>query len=90
MTRTLQPAPAAAAAGKWAGVYKSKLITIDEAVSKIRSDQDVVVAQFASEPQGLMSRFHTAAAENVRVFSVLTLKPYDFYMRPDMKGRFEL
>jgi hypothetical protein len=24
------------------------------------------------------------------VFSVLTLKPYDFYMKPEMKGHFEL
>jgi len=78
--------------GKWVEAYKSRLITIDEAVAKIRSDWDVIVAQCASEPQGLMSRLHTAAGrvENVRVFSVLTLKPYDFYMKPEMKGRFEL
>ncbi len=78
--------------GKWAEVYKSKLVAIDEAVSNIRSDWDVIVAQCASEPQGLMSRFHIVApsVENVRVFSVLTLKPYDFYMKPEMKGRFEL
>ena len=92
MTQTSTPDTAAPAAGRWAGVYKSKLISIDEAVSKLRSDWDVIVAQCASEPQGLMSRFHTMAdrVENVRVFSVLTLKPYDFYMKPEMKGRFEL
>ncbi|OGS45356.1 MAG: acetyl-CoA hydrolase [Elusimicrobia bacterium RIFOXYB2_FULL_62_6] len=76
----------------WAGTYKRKLISIDEAVSRIKSGDDVIVAQCASEPQGLMSRFHTVAdkVENVRVFSVLTLKPYDFYMKPEMKGKFEL
>ena len=76
---------------KWAAVYKEKVITIDEAVSKIKPGWDIVAAQCASEPQGLMSRLHRAeGAENVRVFSVLTLKPYDFYMKPEMKGRFEL
>jgi acyl-CoA hydrolase len=76
----------------WLDVYKHKRIAIDEAVSKIRSDSDVIVGQCASEPQGCMERFHIVAdkVENVRVFSVLTLKPYDFYMKPEMKGHFEL
>ncbi|MGA2977686.1 MAG: acetyl-CoA hydrolase/transferase C-terminal domain-containing protein [Spirochaetia bacterium] len=77
---------------QWKDLYKSKLVDIDTAVSRIASMNDVVVAQCASEPQGCMSRFHIVAdrVEDVRVFSVLTLKPYDFYMKPEMKGRFEL
>ena len=73
-------------------LYRSKLITPDEAATRIRSDNDVIVAMCASEPQGCMARFHTVAdrVENVRVFSCLTLKPYDFYMKPEMKGHFEL
>lgn len=73
-------------------VYRSKLITIEEAVRLIRSDSDIVVAQCASEPQGCMAQFHKAKAwaSDVKVFSVLTLKPYDFYMQPEMKGHFEL
>ncbi len=73
-------------------IYRSKLVDIDTAVSKIGSGDDIVVAMCASEPQGCMSRFHTVAdrVENARVFSCLTLKPYDFYMRPEMKGHFEL
>jgi acyl-CoA hydrolase len=72
--------------------YQSKLVAIDEAVSHIQSDSDVIVAQCASEPQGCMSRFHIMGdrVENVRVFSVLTLKEYDFYMKKEMKGHFEL
>jgi len=72
--------------------WAEKLITADEAAAKIKSGDDVVVAQCASEPQGCMSRFHTAAprVKDVRVFSVLTLKPYDFYVKPEMKGHFEL
>jgi len=73
-------------------VYQQKLISIEEAVGLIRSDSDIIVAQCASEPQGCMSKFHLAKAwaTEVKVFSVLTLKPYDFYMLPEMKGYFEL
>ncbi len=77
---------------EWRDQYKSKLTDIDSAVARIESGNDVIVAQCASEPQGCMSRFHIIADQvrDVRVFSVLTLKPYDFYMKPEMKGRFEL
>jgi len=73
-------------------LYRSRLVSADDAVQHIGSDNDVIVAMCASEPQGCMSRFHIVAdrVENVRVFSCLTLKPYDFYMRPEMKGHFEL
>jgi acyl-CoA hydrolase len=39
-----------------------------------------------------MSKFHLAKdrVENVNVFSVLTLKAYEFYINPEMKGHFEL
>jgi acyl-CoA hydrolase len=72
--------------------YQEKLISIEEAVGLIKSDTDIIVAQCASEPQGCMSKFHLAAdrVTDVKVFSVLTLKPYDFYMNPEMKGHFEL
>lgn len=73
-------------------IYQSKIISIEEAVAYIQSDTDVIVAQCASEPQGCMSKFHLVAdrVQNVKVFSVLTLNPYDFYMKPEMKGKFEL
>ena len=73
-------------------IYLKKLISAEEAVSHIKSDSDIIVAQCASEPQGCMSKFHLAKewAVDVKVFSVLTLKPYDFYMLPEMKGHFEL
>lgn len=74
-------------------IYKEKLISIEQAISFIKSDTDIIVAQCASEPQGCMSKFHLAkerGVTDVKVFSVLTLKPYDFYMKPEMKGHFEL
>ncbi len=73
-------------------IYNEKLISIEDAVKLIKSDTDIIVAQCASEPQGCMSKFHLAKdrVTDVKVFSVLTLKPYDFYMKPEMKGHFEL
>lgn len=77
---------------KWDDEYRAKLRPIDEAIQCIKSGYDLVVGQCASEPQGTMARLHTLApaVRDVRVFSVLTLKPYDFYMKPEMKGHFEL
>jgi acyl-CoA hydrolase len=68
------------------------MVSIEEAVRQIKSNDDVIVAQCASEPQGCMDQFHIlkGEVENVRVFSVLTLKPYEFYANPEMKGTFEL
>ncbi|MFP3958951.1 MAG: hypothetical protein ACLFUX_02165 [Spirochaetaceae bacterium] len=76
----------------WNDQYRSKLVGIEEAVKTIKSNDDVIVAQCASEPQGCMDKFHIVKdqVENVRVFSVLTLKPYEFYANPEMKGHLEL
>ncbi len=73
-------------------IYQKKLISIEDAIQFIKSDTDIIVAQCASEPQGCMSKFHLAKdrVQDVKVFSVLTLKPYEFYMNPEMKGHFEL
>lgn len=73
-------------------IYESKLIPLEKMPDLLVSDSDVIVAQCASEPQGCMSKFHLAKdrVRDVKVFSVLTLKPYDFYMLPEMKGHFEL
>ncbi|PKP11047.1 MAG: 4-hydroxybutyrate--acetyl-CoA CoA transferase [Bacteroidetes bacterium HGW-Bacteroidetes-4] len=73
-------------------LYQSKLISTEQVADLIQSNTDIIVAQCASEPQGCMSKFHLAKdrVENVNVFSVLTLKPYEFYINPEMKGHFEL
>ena len=71
--------------------YTKKLISVDDAIQKIESNMEIVVA-VSSEPQGLMEKFHLAAdrVENVKVFSVLTRRPYEFIVNPAMKGHFEL
>lgn len=76
----------------WNGEYKRRLKSIDDAVAMIKPDDDIVVAMCASEPQGLMASFHKVAdsVRNVKVFSCLTQKPYEFYMKPEMRDIFEL
>jgi acyl-CoA hydrolase len=72
--------------------FEQKTISIESAVDLIQSDMDLVVAQCASEPQGVMAQFHLAGnrVKNVNVFSVLTLGAYQFYIDPKMKGHFKL
>lgn len=72
--------------------YQSKLIEASQVPDFIISDSDIIVGQCASEPQACMAQFHLAKdkVSNVKVYSVLTLNPYDFYMKPEMKGHFEL
>jgi len=73
-------------------IYQKKLISIEQAVNLIESNFDVVTAQAASEPQGCMAKFHLVKDKvtNVNVFCLLTLKAYDFFMKAEMKGHFNL
>jgi acyl-CoA hydrolase len=74
-------------------IYRGKLISAERAADLIDSDCDIIVAQAASEPQGCMSQFHRVAergVKNVKVFGVLTLKGYPFFMDPRMKGHIKL
>lgn len=72
--------------------YRNKLITAKEVADLIVSDSDIIVGQCASEPQGCMEQLHLAKdrVKDVKIYSVLTLKAYDFYIKPEMKGHFEL
>lgn len=73
-------------------LYRQKLITPQEAVQKVQSNNEIVVAVAASEPPSLLSQLHTIAdrVDNVSVLMTLTLGEYDFYMQPQMKGKFTL
>ena len=73
-------------------LYKRKLMTAEEAVRKIHSHDEIIVAVAASEPPGLLSKLHTVKdqVEDVSVVMVLPLGEYDYYMKPEMKGHFML
>ena len=76
----------------FAELYKRKLMTAEEAVRKIHSHDEIVVAVAASEPPGLLGKLHTVKdqVEDVSVVMVLPLGEYDYYMKPEMKGHFML
>lgn len=73
-------------------LYKRKLITAEEAVRKVASNDEIVVGLAASEPTVLLSKLHTIKeqVENVSILMTLTLGEYDFYMKPEMKRHFLL
>ena len=73
-------------------IYRSKLISADEAVRHIASDNDVIVGHVRLRAPGLHVRVpHGGRPGGERAgVLLLTLKPYDFYMKPEMKGHFEL
>lgn len=70
--------------------YKQKVITIEEALSYIQSGQHVVVALAGAEPQGVMSKMHTIAdrVQDVIVSTCLNMQNYEFFVNPDMAGKF--
>lgn len=71
---------------------REKMIPAKQVAQLLKSDTDIIVSMCASEPQTTMAQLHHAAprVERVNVFSCLTLKPYDFFMNPSMRGHFQL
>ena len=71
--------------------YQRKLIRIDAALAKIKSDDCVISALGAAEPNGLLEQLHTIAPRvtNVSVSTVLPMRPFKWFMDPAMKGHFE-
>ena len=71
-------------------LYKSKLLTIPEAVSLVQSHQTIGTSMAASEPTGLMTELgkHKDRLEDVTVWVCLPLRLYDFVLRPEMAGHF--
>jgi acyl-CoA hydrolase len=70
--------------------YKNKYIGIDEALSKIQSNQSVISALGAAEPAGMLEQLHAIAerVENVQVSTCLPVHPVKWFSDPAMKGHF--
>ncbi len=71
-------------------LFRSKLISIPEAVSKLQSHQTLSVAMAASEPPGLLTELgkQRDRLEDVHVWLCLPMGSYDFILDPGMDGRF--
>jgi acyl-CoA hydrolase len=71
-------------------IYKSKLLSVPEAVALVQSHQTVGTAMAAAEPAGLLTELakHRDRLEDVTVWVCLPLRRYDFILKPEMSGHF--
>jgi acyl-CoA hydrolase len=71
-------------------IYRSKLLSIPEAVGLVQSRQCVATAMAAAEPTGLLTELgnHRDRLEDVTVWVCLPLRLYDFILKPEMSGHF--
>jgi len=70
--------------------YQHKVISIEEALSKIKSNDFVISALAGAEPKGILEQLHTIAprVRNVNVATCLPLHKGKWYTDPAMKGHF--
>lgn len=71
--------------------YKSKLITVDDALGLIKSGDKIVTGFGAGEAQSILGRLHEIRdeVENVGVWMSMTFPQYEFFSKPEMAGHFE-
>jgi len=71
-------------------IYQRKLVSVEEALRKIKSGQEVVCGMIACEPAAMLSQLHTIKdrVEDVSVVTALLMNEYEFFMNPEMKGHF--
>lgn len=71
--------------------YRNKLITLDEALAKVKPNIDIVVGLAAIEPMDFLSRLHEIKdrVENVNILTCLNMGNYKFTSEPDMAGHFK-
>ena len=70
-------------------LYKRKLISLEEAVRLVQSNQKICTAMAASEPAGLLTALagRKDELENVTIVSCLIMRDYEIF-KPEMTGRF--
>lgn len=70
--------------------YQDKLLSLQDAVAMIQSNQTVCVAMAGAEPPGLLEELGRQAErlENVTTWTCLPMRAYDIFTRPEMEGRF--
>ena len=70
--------------------YKAKLITVEQALDKIKSGDDVVSALAAAEPRSILEKLHTRAdvLKDVTVLTCLPMGSYPYFEEPIYKESF--
>lgn len=73
-------------------LYQSKVVSLEEALSRIPSHSGIMFAAFMNEPQQLMGRLHTIAdrVTGVKAWTATTYKDYPFITDESLRGRIDL
>lgn len=74
----------------WQDEYKSKVISLDEALAKVKDNDHIITGLGAGESRLFMRNLHKIAArvKNVVVTNCLPVENYEFFMNPQYKGSF--
>lgn len=72
--------------------YKKKIITVDEALSLIKSGDHIVTGLGASEAKAFLSQMHTVAhhVKDVYLWNCLPMLEYEFFMNPEYRHSFNI
>lgn len=70
--------------------YKKKLLNVEDALEKVKSNDEVVVAMAGAEPRAFLANLGKIKnrVENVSIVTCLNMENYDFCALPEMKGHF--
>ncbi len=73
-------------------LYQRKLVPVLEALEAVRSKQEIVCSLAACEPVTLLSNLHHIKdkVENVSVVNAMMMGEYEFFMNPELAGKFLL
>lgn len=77
-------------ANRYQEKYNAKKISIEEALSKIKSGDEIVAGFCGLEPMAILSRLHTIKerVRDVTVWHSLGMGAYEFFKNPEMQGSF--
>jgi acyl-CoA hydrolase len=69
---------------------RGKLVSVEQALGKVKSNDSIVSALAAAEPAGFLGQLHTIAprVQNVTVATCLPMQPYPYFMDAAMRGHF--
>ncbi len=67
-------------------IYKSKVISVDDAIAMIKSGDTICAAQCANAPVGLLGSLHKikGRVKDVTLWHSIGFRTYPFYTEPDM------
>lgn len=74
----------------WKEEYRSKLLSLSEAVGLVQSGYTIQIGIAASEPVGLLEELANQADRllDVTLWTCLPMRAYDIFVKPEMEGHF--